>query len=219
MSRAINISFIDVSQTNDIGDPTYWGSMGSNYSKNLLFDTCTLSRFDAHMGVANATMRNSTLGHRGINAIGSGTFIAKNSEIRGRSLINIRSDYGSTWQGKLIIWDCTFLPAGGKTANTSLISGYNISQHDFGYTCYMPKTITITNFHIDDSNHPEGFLGPTIFANFALKMNDNSFKDIFPYVIPEEVTLENVTTCRNMVLRVSNNTWIFKGVKVKKNKG
>lgn len=99
MSQAINNSFINVSQTNDIGDPAYWGSIGSNYSKNLPFDTCTLSRFDAYMGVANATIRNSTLGHKGINAIGSGTFIAKNSEIRERSLINFRSDYGSAWQG------------------------------------------------------------------------------------------------------------------------
>jgi len=64
MSRAINISFINVSQTNDIGDPAYWGSRAEHYCKNLLFDTCTLSSFDAHMGVANATIRISTL--RGI---------------------------------------------------------------------------------------------------------------------------------------------------------
>ncbi len=56
--------------------------------------------FDAHMGVANATIRNSTLGHMGINAIGSGTLTVENSTIRANTLINLRSDYGSTWQGE-----------------------------------------------------------------------------------------------------------------------
>src|SRR5690606_24265358 len=72
VSRALNVSFINCSQTNDINDNTYWGILGSNYCKNLLYDGCIFSRFDAHMGVANATIRNSTLGHMGINAIGSG---------------------------------------------------------------------------------------------------------------------------------------------------
>ena len=42
------------------------------------------------MGVANATIRNSTLGHQGINAIGSGTFTVENSTIYGRNLVNLR---------------------------------------------------------------------------------------------------------------------------------
>ena len=110
VSRALNVSFVNCSQTNDIDDRTYWGILGSNYGKNLLYDSCTLSRFDAHKGVANATIRNSTLGHMGINAIGSGTFTVENTTIRGRSLINLRSDYGSTWQGAFVIRDCIFEP-------------------------------------------------------------------------------------------------------------
>jgi hypothetical protein len=214
MSRAINISFINVSQTNDIGGPAYWGSIGSNYNKNLLFDTCTLSRFDAHMGVANASIRNSTLGHMGINAIGSGTFIAENLEIRRRSLINLRSDYGSSWQGELIIWDCTFVPAAGKISNSSLISGYNTSKHDFGYTCHMPETITIENFHIDDSNHPADYQGPAIFADFNPEMNDDSYREQFPYVKTKEVILKNVTASSGKELSVSDNEWIFKGMRI-----
>ncbi len=52
LNRALNVSFVNCSQTNDIQDGTYWGIMGSNYCKNLVFDNCTFSRFDAHMGVA-----------------------------------------------------------------------------------------------------------------------------------------------------------------------
>lgn len=214
VNRALNVSFINCTQTNDIDDNTFWGIMGSNFSKNLLFDNCTLSRFDAHMGVANATIRNSTLGHMGINAIGNGTFTVENSEIRGRSFINLRSDYGSTWQGKLIIRDCTFVPAGGKPISSSLINGSNSGQHDFGYTCYMPEYIIIENLKIDDSNQPEQYLGPAIFGNFNPELKDDSYEEKFPYVLTKEVILKNVSTSSGKKLRLSDNEVMFKNVKV-----
>ena len=214
VSNAINVSFLNCSQTNDINDRTYWGIMGSNYSKNLLFDNCTFSRFDAHKGVANATIRNSTLGHMGINAIGSGTFTVENSTIRGRSLINLRSDYGSTWRGEFIIRNCIFIPSGGKSTSASLISGSYSGQHDFGYMCFMPERIIIENLKIEDANHPEDCLGPAIFTNFNRQMRDDSYQEKFPNVRTKEVILRNVTTSSGKVLRISDNPFMFKDVKV-----
>ncbi|MCE7054463.1 hypothetical protein LZF95_07250 [Algoriphagus sp. AGSA1] len=214
VNKALNVSFINCKQTNDIDDRTFWGIMGSNFSKNLLFDKCTLSRFDAHMGVANASIRNSTLGHMGINAIGTGTFTVENSEIRGRNLINLRPDYGSTWEGKLIIRDCTFVPAAGRPVSASLISGSNSGQHDFGYTCYMPEQIIIENLRIEDSNHPEHYPGPAIFGNFNPQRKDDSYQEKFPYILSKEVSLKNVTTSSGKELRVSENEVMFEGVKV-----
>ena len=214
VSNAINVSFLNCSQTNDINDRTYWGIMGSNYSKNLLFDNCTFSRFDAHKGVANATIRNSTLGHMGINAIGSGTFTVENSTIRGRSLINLRSDYGSTWRGEFMIRNCIFIPSGGKSTSASLISGSYSGQHDFGYMCFMPERIIIENLKIEDANHPEDYLGPAIFTNFNRQMTDDSYQEKFPNVRTKEVILRNVTTSSGKVLRISDNPFMFKDVKV-----
>lgn len=214
VNRAINVSFINCSQTNDIKDSKYWGIFGSNYSKNLLYDKCTLSRFDAHMGVANATIRNSTLGHMGINAIGSGVLTVENCTIYGRNLVNLRSDYGSTWQGEFIIRNCTFVPASGNPVSASLIGGSNASDHDFGYTCYMPERISIENLKIDDSNHPENYQGPAIFSNFNPQMTDGSYEEKFPFVRTREVLLKNVTTASGKALRISDNTFIFKDVKV-----
>ncbi|MEX0987361.1 MAG: hypothetical protein WD052_07790 [Bacteroidales bacterium] len=214
VNRALHVSFINCSQTNDIDDHTYWGIMGSNYSKNLLFDNCTLSRFDAHMGVANATIRNSTLGHMGINAIGTGTFTVENCTIRGRGLINLRTDYGSTWQGEFIIRNSVFVPSGGRQVSASLINGYNSGQHNFGYTCYMPERITIENLHIDDSNHPDDYQGPAIFSNFNPQMTDDSFREKFPYIITREVILRNVTTASGKETRLSDNPFMFRNVKV-----
>jgi len=214
VNRALNVSFVNCRQTNDITDRRYWGIMGSNYSKNLLYDSCTFSRFDAHMGVANATIRNSTLGHQGINAIGSGVFTVENSTVYGRNFINLRSDYGSTWQGELIIRNCKFVPSGGKPTHANLIGGSNSGKHDFGYTCYMPWRITVDGLHIDDAGHAEGYNGPTVFANFNPAMTDESYSEDFPYVRTREVILRNVTIASGKPFRLSDNTFMFRGVKI-----
>lgn len=214
LSRALNVSFINCSQTNDIKDSKYWGIMGSNYCKNLVLDNCTFSRFDAHMGVANATIRNSTLGHQGINAIGKGIFTLENSTIYGRYLINLRNDYGSTWQGEFVIRNCDFVPAGGSSIVASLFGGSNNGQHDFGYTCYMPERITIQDLRINDSSHPSNYNGPAIFANFNTSLTSDSYVEKYPYVLTKEVILRNVTTSSGKSLRVSDNTYMFRNVTV-----
>lgn len=217
VNRALNVTFRNCTQTNDINDRTYWGIMGSNYSKNLSYDRCILSRFDAHMGVANATIRNSTLGHMGINAIGTGTLLIENSTIRGNSLVNFRPDYGSTWQGDLVIRNCTFVPSNGRPVVGSLISGFYSGQHNFGYTCYMPERIRIENVHIDDSGAPEGYGGAAIFANFNPEMKDENYRETYPYIRTKEVLLQNVTTSSGKRLRLSDNPFFFKGVAAREN--
>jgi len=79
----------------------------------------------------------------------------KNSTVRGRSLINLRTDYGSTWEGMFTIRKCTFVLTKRQSPTISLFSGSNSGLHDFGYACYMPKNIIIDQLHIDDSNQHE----------------------------------------------------------------
>ena len=214
INRAVSVSFVDCNQTNDINDSRYWGILGSNYCKNLLYDNCTFSRFDAHMGVANATIRNSTLGHQGINAIGSGTFIVENSTIYGRNIINLRSDYGSTWQGDFIIRNCVFVPQNGKATNISLIGGSYSGKHDFGYTCYMPEKITIENLKIDDSKNPADYKGPFIFANFNQEMTSEGYTEKFPYIKTKTVIIKNLTVASGKELIMSENQYMFREVKI-----
>lgn len=214
LGRALNVSFVNCSQTNDINDTQFWGIMGSNYCKNLILDRCVFSRFDAHMGVANATVKNSILGHQGINAIGSGTFTLENSTVYGRNLINLRSDYGSTWEGELIIKNTVFVPAAGRNVRASLISGSNSGQHDFGYTCFMPERVRIENLRIKDYNHPDDYQGPAIFGNFNPQMTDEGYVEKFPYILTKEVQLENVEIYSGEELRVSDNPFMFRHVRI-----
>lgn len=214
INRAVNVSFVNCRQSNDINDRTYWGIMGSNYCKNLLYDGCSFSRFDAHMGVANATIRNSTLGHSGINAIGTGTLLIENTTGNGYTFVNLRSDYGSTWEGEIVIRNCIFIPAAGQKVSASLIGGHYSGQHDFGYTCHMPEKITVDGLHIDDRNHPDQYQGPAIFANFNRNNLDDSYLEKHPYVKTREVTLKNVSTASGKPLRTSDNNHMFKDVKI-----
>ena len=212
IGRAIHVTFKNCTQTNDINDPTYWGIMGSNYCKNLVYENCVFSRFDAHMGVANARISNSTLGHMGINAIGTGTFLVENSHIKGRSFINLRSDYGSTWEGDFVIKDCIFTPGNGKATSASLIAGYNHGQHDFGYTCYMPYTIRFENLVVNDENLEEPV---AIFADFNSDKKDETYVETYPYILTKEVAFKNLVTASGRKPVPSKNTFMFKDVVVR----
>ena len=75
--------------------------------------------------------------------------------------------------------------------------------------------IIIENLRIEDANHPENYQGPAIFSNFNPQMTDDSYKEKFPYVKTKEVTINNLTISSGKPLRVSDNAYMFKDVKVK----
>ena len=150
----------------------------------------------------------------GINAIGNGTFLVEKTTVQSRRFVNLRSDYGSTWQGELVIRDSVFVPSFSGSGNIALITGANSGQHDFGYVCYMPERILFENFHIDDSHHPSTYTGPAIFANFNPKMKDETYIENYPYVKTEEAVLRNVTTASGKPLQISDNPFMFRNVTI-----
>ena len=213
-NNSVNVSFVNCRQTTDINDRRYWGIIGSNYCKNMLYDGCVFSRFDAHMGVANATIRNSELGYMGINAIGFGTFLVENTTVRSRSFFNLRNDYGSTWRGEFIVRNCTFVPRIGEKAFGALVNGESTDWHDFGYECHMPRKIVFDGLKIDDSNCPEKYDGPFVFGQFSRKNVAPGYVEKHPYHVTEEVVLRNVTTASGKPVALSPNMHMFRNVKV-----
>ncbi len=200
-ATAVNAKFIDCNQTNDITDNKYWGIAGTNYCKNLVYDGCALSRFDAHQGVLNTTIKNSVLGHHGIKLIGSGTALIENTTVLSDSFIDLRSDYGSTWNGNLVIRNCKFYPTGLKT---HIINAENTEDHDFGYTCYLPQKIEIDGFYVHriGTNY--------LFTKVNSKHNSDSYNAAYPVVPPQEITVKNFSNLIFGNLSVSKNNSIFK---------
>jgi hypothetical protein len=213
-NEAVNVSIINCRQSNDINDKSFWGIMASNYSKNLLYDGCKLSRFDAHKGVCNATIRNSTIGHAGVNAIGHGILTIENTTLTAGRMISMREDYGSTWDGEFIIRNCIFAPAGGKISDTVLIDGRNTGEHDFGYVCHMPERVTIDGLSIKDGKFRGKYPGPVIFGDFNPKLSKQGYIEKYPIVRTKELILKNIKTESGKPLKLSRNPAMLKDVKV-----
>ena len=200
-ATAVNAKFINCNQTNDITDIDYWGIAGTNYCKNLVYDGCALSRFDAHQGVLNATIRNSVLGHHGIKIIGSGTALIENTTVLAEDFVDLRPDYGSTWNGDLIIRNCRYYPTG---VSLHIINAENSEDHDFGYTCYLPQRIEIDGLYVNR-------MGNNYLFNMVNSKHLFDFYDAeYPVVPPQEITVRNFSNLLFGELDVSLNKAIFK---------
>ena len=187
----------------NICDTTRWGVIGTNFCKNLLLEDCTLSRMDTHQGVSGTyTIRGCTLGHAGLNAIGRGLLTVENSTLNGRTFLNLRTDYGSTWEGTVVIRDCRWLPGCGKPVQPYLLNANNDGQHDFGYPCCMPREIAIDGLEIDDRHAPQDYQGPYLFTDPDGPQPVSAVRP-FPYRLTEQVTLRRVTVASGHPLRTS----------------
>ncbi len=200
-ATAVNAKFINCNQTNDITDIDYWGIAGTNYCKNLVYDGCALSRFDAHQGVLNATVINSVLGHHGIKLIGSGTALIENTTVLAEDFVDLRADYGSTWNGDLIIRNCRFYPTG---ISSHIIKAENSEDHNFGYTCYLPQRIEINGLYV----HRIGI--NYLFNEVNSKHTSDSYNAAYPVVPPHEITVKDFSNLLFGKLYVSKNKAIFK---------
>ena len=132
------ITFKNCTQTNSITDTTYWGIMGSNYCKNLTYDGCIFSRFDAHQGTYNATIINSEIGHQKLSVIGKGTLYIENTVFHSDTVVALRTDYGSTWDGEIIFKNITI-----NNVGTPILVNAGWNNHYFGYTCHLPAKIVV----------------------------------------------------------------------------
>ena len=195
-----NIKWENCTQTTDINDTHYWGVFVSNFCKSLTLDHCVFSRFDAHQGVRNVTLTGCELGHTGVNVVGFGRLQIDGCIIHRKSLIALRDDYGSSWEGEVIVRNCKLIvPEGAKSV--SLLRGSNTGKHDFGYTCYLPERIDIEDLVIDDSRvSDKDYNGPMIFGKFKRDSNEEC---LYPNIAKGAVNIRNVEVASGKPLGVS----------------
>lgn len=206
-NAAINLKYAHCRQTTSIDDSSYWGLFGSNFCKDLKMDHCVFSRFDAHQGVANVTLTDCQFGYMGVCMVGFGTARIERCEVRAHSLVSLRDDYGSSWEGEMLIRHCTWRPM-WPYDTMSMINGTNSGRHDFGYHCCLPRRIVVDGLEIDDSlpAQKEAFAGPCLFGTFG---RDAQATGLFPFTIEGEATLKGVTVKSGKELSVSRNPDLF----------
>ena len=215
VSGVVNFAMINC-RMDDIDDRSRWGVIGTNFCKNILLEDCVLSRMDTHMGVSGTyVIRRCTLGHAGLNAIGRGLLTVEDSTLHGSSLINFRSDYGSTWEGEVVIRNCRWIPAGGRSTRPQMIYTHNDGTHDFGYPCYMPREVTIDGLFVDDTNHPKDYEGMFLFSDPDAGYRGKNIKPAdrpFPYARCQKVKVQGLTTASGKKPRISSNADVEKSV-------
>ena len=78
----------------------------------------------------------------------------------------------------------------------------------------MPEKITIDGLVINDNNPPDDYQGPKIFSNFNPAFTSEEYVEKYPYVITNEVIIENLTIKSGKPLIVSANPFMFRNVKI-----
>lgn len=118
-----------------------WGIGGTNYCKNFEYINSTLSRLDAHAGLQTGKIVNSTVNF--ISLTGGGDFLIENSRwfaagssYTNNSIVYLRNDYGSTWNGTITLKNVS---AYTYTNTTSYVIYHTYNNWYYGYTAHFPN--------------------------------------------------------------------------------
>jgi hypothetical protein len=145
--------------------------------------------------------------------IGFGTLLIENCTVRSHgAFITLRSDYGSSWDGDIVIRNCKFVPCSKPSvALPPILNGYNAPLHDFGYACTMPRRLTIYGLFIDDAKRSGAQGEAYVFGPFNRACTGKALR---PYPITEELVLRNVRTASGRPVKISSNKALFDSVLV-----
>jgi len=165
VNDSIQVRFENIRQTTDIHDRAYWGIFCSNFCKELHLKNCVISRFDAHCGVTNGSIRGCTLGYQNINLIGFGTFEIEDTTVTGYQFLSFRPDYGSFFRGCLKLKNCHWIPTPGKLRPMRVFYSQNTGDHDFGYECSLPEALEL-DLTIEDAHLPHRDVSYVIFQDY-----------------------------------------------------
>ena len=156
-SVAITLNNVKHTRSNNGENPltvpytSKWGVMASFNAKDLVVTSSSLDRIDAHEGIYNLYLANSTIGSKGLRLIGKGTaFIDNVSFTEPNEVVSLRRDYGSSWEGTIFLNNIKWsLP---NDANRhSVIAAVNDDCWRFGNTTYFPK-VFINGLTINGKN-------------------------------------------------------------------
>jgi len=208
LCASVNVKCKNIT-SNNITDLDRWGIMDTLFSKDVLFEKCTLNRIDAHQGIYNLTVKNCYIGSKGLTMTGQGALDVIGTTIESDTFITLRADYGSTWNGDVNILDCTYKYNGiwaPKLVN-AFLSYDNNQLHDFGYDCKMPN-INVHNFTIDMQQTQKPCF--YIMSINGMKLEKGYLENTKNYLekyLPDNINLNQykfVNTANDIKLEVAN---------------
>lgn len=215
------------------GYTIHQGMMGTNYCKNLTLDGVEFNTFDCHHGCYNVTIRNSRLVY--VSAIGEGTLLVENCEFyicNHCIVIWLRSDYGATWYGDLIMKNIT-VKHSDRNNYIALVNAY-WADHYFGYPAKLPSNIYLDGLKVikyeasvnDFGERSERILGESLTpVNFFLPdiasytdrdisrhISEGGGAEHNPYKAPDNLYISNIADIELLF----PNTPMFRDMKIHK---
>jgi hypothetical protein len=150
------------------GNDSRWGITGNHYLKDLTVENSHLNRIDMHRFGWNLTVRDSTIGSWGFWLVGGGTLFCSNVKVNGERFIEIREDYGSRWDGDIILRDCT-LRVPRSAAVAQILQFDPFSDASFGYQIIHGRRIDVDNFTFDFTAEPgsTAVTTPVVFNSYT----------------------------------------------------
>ena len=144
----------------------WWGVAGTNCCKNMVYDSCKLTRYDAHCGVVNGAIKNSEISS--IRLIGAGDMLIENCKIyqNDYTTLQLREDYGCTWRGTITIRNSEFYDTFGEFNSLLMMRS---SNHDYGYKTYFPNIV------IDNVKIPDTIKELPLLLDFEMKENSYGY--------------------------------------------
>ena len=133
-----------------------WGVMGSAGCKNFSVINSKLNRIDAHRGMMNLTVTGSTIGVKGITIVGTGNnqenkiTISDTTWKYTSNLINLRHDYGTTWNGTITIKSSKVSATSEATVNVVKTLFKDNANYAF-YAVYNPSKIKFEGLNVGSS--------------------------------------------------------------------
>lgn len=122
-----------------------WGVAGTNFCKNMEYINSELTRYDAHCGVVNGKVIGGKISV--VRLIGGGTFTIEGVEFYTRSgaSIQLREDYGASFNGTVIVKDTHFNYSWesqyGNCEFTQVLFQATTAPWDNNYETHFPNVI------------------------------------------------------------------------------
>ena len=196
MSGCIDCTLQNVQQVNSITDDSLWSIHGSNYCKNLTFNNCKLSNIDAHRGIKNLYINDCVVGGKRIGFCGWGEVIINNTKVLSATFCRLRNDYGSWFDGDIIINNCTSASGNSNYSTYYILSIEDTDiEHDYGYEPFIPN-LEVKNFTFEGSGSdsliylyklPNETHNSSI--DYSVSYDDNS---VYPHVLKNHIKIDGV---------------------------
>jgi hypothetical protein len=153
----------------------HWGCGGTNFCKNMEYINSYVSRFDAHAGLYNGKIINSTVNYMALTGTGkmevkNVRWFSENTMHTSNSIFHLRSDYGSTWTGEI---EVDGLEAYFYSAAKMQLFYHSYSNWYFGYQACFPS-ISMNNVTFCDIDTRQPLNPETAVIN--LESNGNISK-------------------------------------------